>query len=320
MQRILEPGQIEAFAQRAIPRIRLPDRAVFFSRRAQRLRQLSESRSIGHAIGDYLRLMAALADAQADAQHAALATFEAPLPSAAQLAQARSHRMPLVHAIGWPRDTRWASTLAQVCDSVAALPGFPPSVRDVCARLHRSQPEHIETQADALLAARNSEIDPATAPFLMAALQVYWLGLASRFSVDDVAELDVPGVCPMCGTLPVASVVRIDRGSQAYRYLHCALCATEWHMVRVTCTHCQSTKSIGYYSIEGSIEGGSEAIRAESCDNCHTYLKILYQEKDSSVEPVADDLASLALDLLLSEAGYHRASSNPLLWQRVQFI
>jgi FdhE protein len=34
------------------------------------------------------------------------------------------------------------------------------------------------------------------------------------------------------------------------------------------------------------------------------------------VEPVADDLASLALDLLMSEAGYHRASANPLLWQR----
>jgi hypothetical protein len=43
--------------------------------------------------------------------------------------------------------------------------------------------------------------------------------------------------------------------------------------------------------------------------------KIFYQEKDSDVEPVADDLASLALDLLLGEAGFHRASGNPLLWQ-----
>jgi FdhE protein len=29
---------------------------------------------------------------------------------------------------------------------------------------------------------------------------------------------------------------------------------------------------------------------------------------------VADDLASVALDLLLAEEGYHRASGNPLLW------
>ncbi len=34
------------------------------------------------------------------------------------------------------------------------------------------------------------------------------------------------------------------------------------------------------------------------------------------VEPVADDLVGLALELLMSEAGYHRASGNPLLWQR----
>jgi FdhE protein len=30
---------------------------------------------------------------------------------------------------------------------------------------------------------------------------------------------------------------------------------------------------------------------------------------------VADDLASLAIDLLMTEAGYHRGSGNPLLWQ-----
>ena len=28
------------------------------------------------------------------------------------------------------------------------------------------------------------------------------------------------------------------------------------------------------------------------------------------------DLGSLALDLLMSEAGYHRGSGNPLLWHR----
>jgi FdhE protein len=307
MQRILEPGQIEAFAQRTLPRIRLPDRGALFSRRAQRLRQLGESDAIGHSIGDYLRLMAALADIQ----QAALASFEMPRPDAAQLAQARAHCMPLIHASGWLRDARWTHLLEQLCESLAALPGFPIGVRDLCNRIRHSPPERIETQADALLAARTSEVDLASAPFLMAALQVYWVGLASGFSAKDVPELDVPGVCPMCGTLPVASVVRTDSSSQGYRYLHCALCATEWHMVRVRCSHCQANKAITYHSIEG----GPEAIRAESCDDCRTYLKILYQEKDPAVEPVADDLASVALDLLLSEAGYHRRIGNPLLWQ-----
>ncbi len=306
VQRILQPGQIEAFAQRAVPRIRLPDRATVFSTRAQRLRQLSDN----HAIGDYLRLMAAVADLQ----HAALTTFTATLPSTEQLAQARTSRMPLIHAIGWPRERRWRDVLEQLCDSVAALPGFPVSVREVCGRLRSSPREQLQAQADTLLAAQTTGVDAAAAPFVMAALQVHGLDLASRLAVEDVAELDIPGVCPTCGTLPVASVVRTDNRSQGYRYLHCALCATEWHMVRVKCSHCQSTKGIAYQSVEG----GSDAIRAEACDDCRTYRKILYQEKDPGVEPVADDLASLALDLLLSEAGYHRGSGNPLLWQHLE--
>jgi FdhE protein len=81
-------------------------------------------------------------------------------------------------------------------------------------------------------------------------------------------------------------------------------------MVRVTCSHCQNTKGISYQSIEN----GPRGIRAECCDSCHTYRKIVYQEEDGSVEPVADDLASVALDLLLGDAGYHRTSPNPLLW------
>ncbi len=56
--------------------------------------------------------------------------------------------------------------------------------------------------------------------------------------------------------------------------------------------HCESTEGIAYQGVDG----GPEAIKAESCDRCHTYRKIFYQEKDMNVEPVADDLASLVLD------------------------
>jgi hypothetical protein len=71
----------------------------------------------------------------------------------------------------------------------------------------------------------------------------------------------------------------------------------------VKCTNCDSTKGIAYHGIEG----GSDAVKAESCDECHTYRKIGYQDKDLEFEPLADDLASLTLDLLMGEAGYRRA-------------
>src|SRR5260370_12180699 len=103
MRRILEPGQIEAFAEGAIPRLRLPDRTRLFAARAQRLRQLGAAGALGQAIGDYLRLMAAVAETQ----QVALSTFDAPLPTATQLAQSQTHGMPPIHASRWPRAPRW---------------------------------------------------------------------------------------------------------------------------------------------------------------------------------------------------------------------
>jgi FdhE protein len=151
---------------------------------------------------------------------------------------------------------------------------------------------------------------------------VHWAALAASFAAETIHALDVPGLCPLCGSQPVASVVYAQAPYQGYRYLHCALCATEWHMVRVQCSRCgASGKSIAFQSatmVVNQENDGSAAeapVRAETCEQCRCYRKILYQEKDPHVEPVADDLASLNLDLLLGQRGYHRASGNPLLWQ-----
>ena len=48
----------------------------------------------------------------------------------------------------------------------------------------------------------------------------------------------------------------------------------------------RDVESVAYQAIEGR----SEAIKAETCDHCHSYRKIFYQDKDLHVEPVADDL------------------------------
>src|SRR3977135_2889865 len=109
MRRILEPGQIEAFAEGAIPRLRLPDRTTLFAARAQRLREPGASGAPGQAIGDYLRLMATVAEAQ----QVALGTFEAPPPTATQLAQSHIHGMPLIHASGWWRGREGGGVVAQ---------------------------------------------------------------------------------------------------------------------------------------------------------------------------------------------------------------
>jgi FdhE protein len=248
MPRILEPGQIEAFAQRDEPRIRLPRAEGPFPSRARRLRQLAQPGASGHAIAEYLELAAVIAESQARA----LPDFPAVPPTADEIERARTHRMPVIHATGRPRPPAWRDLAITLLSSAAASSGTPARVREIEQRVRALSVAELEAQADALLAARLGEIDMAAAPFLMAALQVQWVALASRLEAADVAALEVPGVCPACGTLPVASVVHADQDSQGYRYLHCALCATEWHLVRVTCSQCQNTENMGYHSIEGA--------------------------------------------------------------------
>ena len=53
--------------------------------------------------------------------------------------------------------------------------------------------------------------------------------------------------------------------------------------------------------IYDSIEGGPDLFRAEVWFVCHSYLKVIHQETDPQVDPVAYDLATLTLDLLRGE-------------------
>ena len=49
---------------------------------------------------------------------------------------------------------------------------------------------------------------------------------------------------------------------------------------------------------------------AETCDACHTYAKMLYQARDMQLDPFADDLATLGLDLLVADAGWAPKSNG----------
>lgn len=312
--RILEPGQIQTLAQRSIPRIRLPDRDTLFARRADRFETLAAA----SPIGAYLRLQVAVARAQ----HAALADFPGALPTPAQRSAAQAHRMPPMPAAAWPRAPQWRDASRAIGRAVAGLADCPDEVARLGERVAALPAGEAEVQADRLLGVRDGDVDTAAAPLLMAALQVHWTAAASRLVADEVQPLDVPGLCPLCGTPPVASIVRAQAPYRGYRYLHCALCACEWHLVRVQCSQCgASGKDVAYRSLVAEDDTGEtagaldQAVRAETCEQCHSYRKIVYQDKDPDVDPAADDLASLALDLLLAEHGYARASGHPLLWQ-----
>jgi FdhE protein len=288
------------------PRIIVPDVKTVFATRARRFEQLAE----GHALGDWLLFLAAVTQAQ----HEALQALPAPsLPDAATLAQLRAHNMPPLPAQSWPRDGAWRAALQSICRQIA--PTAPAVARAELDRLQALADDELEALANRVLHTELYGDDAALLPYVAAALQVLWTGAAARLG-DQLAALDVPGVCPCCGFLPVASVVRRAGEVANLRYLHCALCNTEWNLVRVKCASCDSTAGIGYRKLE-STDGTPpplppEAVRAETCESCKSYLKIVYQEQ-GGVDPVADDLATLALDILVDEAGYARSGPNLLL-------
>ncbi|KFX67291.1 formate dehydrogenase accessory protein FdhE [Paraburkholderia fungorum] len=315
VQRILEAGDIESLDHTAIPRIRTPERLAVFSARAARLRHLA---ALSNPIAGYLRLMAVLADAQ----QAVITGFKAQPPSAELIASAQQHSMPLIPALSGVRDPAWHDVLLQVVGKLQAAGPLTPPLEALFAKLLALGQAALEEQADAIFAQRFDEVDPACAPFIMAALQVVWTDLAADVDRRDVPYLETPGLCPVCGSHPVASLVRVGGAYDNYRYLQCGLCATEWHMVRAKCSNCDSTKGIAYHAVgsQGADEATREAdsrnaaLKAESCDECHTYRKIGIQSKDYDFEPFADDLASLTLDLLMGAEGYRRASPHPWLW------
>lgn len=296
---ILQPGQIEAPAG-DIPFLRLPARDSFFKDRAARFRQLAP----GHKMGDFLGFLAHVADAQ----HAALADFPAvPLPDASQIELCKQHGMPPLPARTWPRDPAWQRALLQITDALSSR--APRAAQAAITRLHGLDAGGLERLADAVLDARFHELDLAVAPFVAAALQTYWVHLVTTLRPAAFGRTDMPNLCPACASAPVASIVRIGGAEQGLRYLHCSLCGTEWHMVRAKCSNCENTKGIAYYGIEGD----KGAVKAEACEDCGSYLKILYLEKDPHLDPTADDLASLALDILMDEKNMQRSGPNLFL-------
>lgn len=282
-------------------RLIVPDRSSLFANRARRFDALAE----GHSLGDWLRFLGRLSLAQ----HGALQALRVvPLPDAAAREQARSHCMPPVPAQHWPRDAAWRDALAGILAALQSS-GLPAAAKESCTRLAALPVAEIEALADRVLRTELYGENADLLPFVAAALQVYWTALAAALGAASIPALDVPGVCPCCGSLPVASMVRTATEANNLRYLHCSLCNTEWNLVRVKCAACDSTAQVSYRHIESD---AIQAMRAETCDDCMSYLKILYQEKAPAGDPVADDLATLALDMLLDEAGYSRAGPNLL--------
>ncbi|RIX47395.1 MAG: formate dehydrogenase accessory protein FdhE [Rhodocyclales bacterium GT-UBC] len=280
------------------PLFLLPARKTIFAERAERFASLANE----HSLADWLRFLGRLTAAQ----HTALQGLaDLPLPDAEALSRAHTHGMPLLDTQTLP--TAWHGVARQIAAELQA--DAPPTARAALETLATASDDELDRLTDALQSGEANAEQLARLPYVAAALQVMFTALASQLDAAQLRRLEPHGVCPCCGSLPVSSIVRLSPAVNNLRYLHCSLCNTEWNVSRAMCTACDSDKAVSQHQIEG----GKDSIRAETCDSCKSYLKIAYQSKDPLVDPVADDLATLALDLLVDEAGYERSGPNLLL-------
>lgn len=294
--RIVPQEQIAGGLQEP-PAFRLADAGSVFADRAARFAVLAAA---GKGEPRFLRLMAALSCAQQKTVNNQIITNN---PAQSHLERCHTHGLPPL-GIDGALEGSWREALSDI--SAALIADAPPPVRTVLSTLERMDAAALDTQASRLLSLDYPALDAATVPFIGAALQVHWVQRAAALGADAFRKLDVPNVCPVCGSPPVASVLRNNVPVPGTRYLHCVLCATDWRLARGFCSQCEAQEKLAYYHIDSE----SDAVRGEACEACKGYIKSINQDKDPQADPVADDLATLALDVLMDEAGYERASPN----------
>lgn len=280
----------------------LPVPPLLFRQRAERFEVLAQ----GDALSPYLHFLARLSRVQGDLADA----LPVPAPiETDRVERAHANAMPPLDRAAMASSSALRETIARFLDAAAPIEK-PAQATDALEWLQRTTPEALNEIIGNVLA---DSIPVEALPqhlYVSAAAQVHAAKLAATLDAARLVPVET-GLCPTCGGPPVCSLVVERQGAEGTRYAVCAFCGTQWHEVRVKCLACGSTKGIGYKEPEGLEQAAT--VKAETCDSCRSWVKILYQNKNPSLEPVADDVASLGLDLLMQGTEYRRAGFNPFL-------
>ncbi|OCG05695.1 formate dehydrogenase accessory protein FdhE [Gilliamella apis] len=279
---------------RQIPLLFYPSTKTLYIHRAARLKTLAEN----NPLSDYLLFCAKIAEQQAKLINQQNAV-EAPNLLNNGLAPLSLENLPL--------NDIWQDYLSELLNSFSDT---SEQIEAVIQRLKQNNPEQLQEKAISLLQGKFDLVEGNESIFIWSALSVYYSQLANQIKGKAVAEnTDQSWRCPVCNSLPVASVIQLG-GNNGLRYLHCSLCESEWYVPRVKCTCCDNMQDIQYFSLDNEMA----AIKTECCDACHSYLKILDQDKDPHIEVIADDVASLILDIKTEEEGFAKSGINPFVF------
>ncbi len=232
---------------RKTPRVVLPMRPDIFADRAARFASVAA----GNAMSGYLQLMAKVAQAQ---QSTLAKPHGRSCAGSCDDGESRVRNATAIGAVARPfaamacGSSRYRAATCARNRPMVCRPRLRRSMRltkrrrnrwpIVCWRVHRSTTKLRSCHS---LVRRCKPISR---------------GSLRRLNVALVEHCDIPGICPVCASRPVASVLRIGGEQANLRYLVCSLCATEWNMSRIQCTSCDTDKGVKYLVLQA--EGDSK--------------------------------------------------------------
>lgn len=278
----------------------LPEPIKIFQTRARRLAFLAETSNLG----PYLKLLADLSSLQA--RLCVMLPPVAPVTPQRQQS-ARENAMPPIDRMVLADDPQLIETLKAFCEQATKLT-MPESAQLALTAVSQAEPDDRRWLLSNVLSDTVPEDSVAPHLFVAAAVQVHLSRLAATLDVALLTPIRT-GVCPSCGGRPATSSIMGTPGIENVRYATCNCCATQWNEVRVKCLCCGSTKGISYRSVDTH----EATVKAEVCSECNSWVKILHTVKNASLDPIADDIGSLGLDMLMKDTGIRRHGFNPFI-------
>jgi FdhE protein len=136
--------------------------------------------------------------------------------------------------------------------------------------------------------------------FIEESLRPFLEKVAERYGDMIAKSTWSEGYCPICGNEPRIGEIREEEGR---RYLFCNQCGFEWKFRRIKCPFCgnEEQQSLAYFTVEGE-----EKCRVDVCNVCRRYVKIVdFRSREEEANLDVEDIATLHLDILANEEGYH---------------
>jgi FdhE protein len=295
----LRPGSTLGEAAKP-PFAGLADPTTLFFHRTKRLAALAPA----HNLAFYLSFLATLTRAQHDIQRD---LAPASLPPFERIGQALQHGMATLANAQLRPDPVIELAVERFLDRLADAEAPPEAARAIHA-LRTMAPADQRRLISTVLGDERIAQGVASQALVAAALPVHFVQLAALLTAEDLHRV-ADSACPVCCSAPITCSIIGWPNAHNTRFCTCSLCATMWTVVRVKCLWCGFTDGLAYQMIGGK----PDTIKAETCEKCRSYVKVLYQVNDHALNPLADDVATLGLDMLMAHDGWQRRGQNPFL-------